>query len=293
MEHTIVEPSGEQDTSSTNLPPLGEASQQLSSSEYEEQDTITTTTLPPLGEASQQLSSSEYEEQDTITTTLPPLGEASQQLSSSGYEEQDTITTSLPPLAEDTFVEDERTSDSDDTLVAPGEFFTPCKRVQFNLVGNSVSASVQPEVAALYHLPTASVLLERFNNWLTTMDGGSYDKESSNKAKCIVANVIDSITIPNLLHANSLCKYFTEKQVRRELSASSTSIYLRHVSSFMLYLYQEYPETVSYGKYKEIETRIGRYVYIVIDKSRLARNFLVNSREPTINKFVFTKLYRY
>ena len=272
MKHTIVEPREEQDTSSTNLPPLGEASQQLTSSEYEEQD--------------------------TITTSLPPLGQASQQLTLSEYEEQDTITTSLPPLAEDTFVEDEGTPDSDDTLVAPGEFFTPCKRVQFNLenltqglVGNSVSASVQTEVAALDDLPTVSVLLERFNNWLTTMDGGSYDKESSNKAKCIVANVIDSITITNLLHANSLCKYFTEKQMRRALSLQHEHL-LKIRFLVYAYLYQEYPETVSCGKYKEIETRIARYVYIVIDKSRLARNFLVNSREPTINKFVFTKLYR-
>ena len=157
------------------------------------------------------------EEQDTHTTCLPPLGEATQQLALSESYEQDTNATSLSSLEEDTVVDDERTLDLDDTHVASGEYFTPCKRVLFNLenltqgdclVGNIVSNSVQTEVAALDVLPTASVLLERFNIWLTTMDGGSYDKEASNKAKCIVATVIDSITIQKLLDANSLCKYF-------------------------------------------------------------------------------------
>ena len=71
--------------------------------------------------------------------------------------QQDINNTSLSPLGEeDTVVDDESTLDSDDTLVAPGEYLTPSKRtIQHEkshskdcLVGNIVSVSVQTLVAA-------------------------------------------------------------------------------------------------------------------------------------------------
>ena len=59
---------------------------------------------------------------------------------------------------------------------------------------------------------------------------------------------------------NPLCKYLTKKQLKKELSAESINVYLRHVSTFMLYLYQQHTLIFPYEKYIEMHTRIESYV---------------------------------
>ena len=72
------------------------------------------------------------------------------------------------------------------------------------------------------------------------MYGGCNTKYISYKAKKPIGNMSEVIKLHDMKKPEIVCKYFTSRQMKRELTESSTDVYLRFYSSFMLYLHQSF-----------------------------------------------------
>ena len=92
------------------------------------------------------------------------------------------------------------------------------------------------------------------------MDGGCHVKDISKKAKMIIGNMLQELKLHEMKEPDKVCKYFTSKQIKKEITAGSTDVYLRFYASFMLYLHQNFKSTFPLESYNNIEQRIHRYV---------------------------------
>ena len=113
-------------------------------------------------------------------------------------------------------------------------------------------------------LPTKGLLLEHFQSWMRSMDGGCQTIEISNKAKVVVNNILDVVCINEIMHPEKISSYFTSKQMKKELTASNTNVYLRYYSAFSLFLHQNYGTIFPLKIYSNIQNRIQRYVQLII-----------------------------
>ena len=139
------------------------------------------------------------------------------------------------------FAPEEHTSDTE-------EFFSP-----------------EPTTPVLLKLPGGSYpprmqILDEFTLWMASMDGGCQTDDTCYRAKMIVDRIIEAVDLPNIMNADMICKYFTSRQMKHELTASSTDVYLRFYSSFTLFLHQRYKTLFPLDIYRDIEQRIQKYV---------------------------------
>ena len=112
---------------------------------------------------------------------------------------------------------------------------------------------VTPEV-----LPSRYVIVEDFSKWMSSMDGGCHPLDICQKAKLVVNKILESISLEQCMEPDKVCKYFTSKQMKKELTASSTDVYIRYFSSFLSYIHLTYRETFPFSVYINIEQRIQR-----------------------------------
>ena len=179
---------------------------------------------------------------------------------------------SYPDIAdEDSIIYPEPPTTSD-KLKGSDENQLPAKTDFPNQNGNELEASVYftPELSftppsypkystSIYEsLPNKPEILDQFQLWMESMDGGCHPSEISKKANYVIAKILDSINVNQLMDPETVCSYFTTKQLRKELTASSTNIYLRYFSAFMLFLHQNYKHTFNLEIYSNIEKRIER-----------------------------------
>ena len=99
------------------------------------------------------------------------------------------------------------------------------------------------------------------------MDGGGNVNDISKKAKMVIGNMLQEIKLDDMKDPDKVCKYFTPKQMRKEITAGSTDVYLRFYSSFMLYLHQNYKSICPVESYNNVEQRIHRYVNLLTTRS--------------------------
>ena len=64
------------------------------------------------------------------------------------------------------------------------------------------------------------------------MDGGCHVRDINNKAKMVIGNMLQVIELCEMKDPDKVCNYVTSKQMKGELTASSTGAYLRYYSSF-------------------------------------------------------------
>ena len=101
-------------------------------------------------------------------------------------------------------------------------------------------------------------LVKSFSSWLTSMDGGCYNEQTSNKATLIIKKMLATLSFQDFIDAEKVCHYFTQL---KGVNAASTSIYLRYFSSFLLFFHQKHKKLLSFELYKELDQRISRYLY--------------------------------
>ena len=107
-------------------------------------------------------------------------------------------------------------------------------------------------------LPPRDIIVEEFRIWMSSMDGGGHPSDISQKAKWVVKKILESISLEECMEPDQVCRYFTSKQMKRELTASSTNVYLRYFSSFLAYMHQTYKERFPFSVHNNIEQRIHR-----------------------------------
>ena len=104
------------------------------------------------------------------------------------------------------------------------------------------------------------VVIQDFEKWMGSMDGGSHTPDICMKARFVVKNLLDVISIEDIMDLEKVCKYFTDKQMKKELSVGSTSVYIRYFSNFALHMRQKYNVQYSLEAYSNVMQRIERYV---------------------------------
>ena len=109
-------------------------------------------------------------------------------------------------------------------------------------------------------IPAKSEILHNFENWMASMDGGCHTNEICMKAKLVVENILDMVEITEIMNPDLICKHFTDEQLRKELTAFITSLYIRYYASFLLYMRERYSTLYSLDAYSNIVQRIERYV---------------------------------
>ena len=77
--------------------------------------------------------------------------------------------------------------------------------------------------------------MDVFDGW-----GGGHPSDISQKAKWGVKKVLESISLEECMEPDHVCRNFTFKQIKRELTASGNNVYLRYFSSFLAYMHQTY-----------------------------------------------------
>ena len=110
-------------------------------------------------------------------------------------------------------------------------------------------------------IPSQTEILTNFLNWMESMDGGCNVNDISKKAK------MQEIKLDDMKDPDKVCKYFTSKQMRKEITAGSTDVYLSFYSSFMLYLHQNFKSICPVESYNNVEQRIHRYVNLLTTRS--------------------------
>ena len=122
--------------------------------------------------------------------------------------------------------------------------------------GNSLT-SVSPisEKLPSNSLPLNNQILENFEKWVTSMDGGCQTKETAYQSRLVMTNMITFIGLANIITPNVVNEYFTK---RDDLIAAIINVYLRYLSDFLLYVHQEYPDTYTIDKYHLMNERISR-----------------------------------
>ena len=119
-----------------------------------------------------------------------------------------------------------------------------------------------PERISCFVVPSSSILppkpemLTNFENWMASMDGGCHTDEICMKAKLVVKNILDVVETNEIMDSDIICKYFTDKQLRKELTASSTSVCIGYYSNYLLYMRERYSTLYSLDKYSSIARRI-------------------------------------
>ena len=114
------------------------------------------------------------------------------------------------------------------------------------------------EGTAEYEIPKTEVLVDDFNKWLTTIDGGCYNEDTSKKASLIVKNMLNKFSLLQIMDSTMVCDYFTKDQTMNSLCAASLSVYLRYFSSFLFYFHDQNRIYFPYEKYKELDQKIAR-----------------------------------
>ena len=109
--------------------------------------------------------------------------------------------------------------------------------------------------------------ITNFQNWMESMDGGCNVNDISKKAKMVNGDMLQEIKLDDMKDPDKVCKYFTSKQMRKEITAGSTDVYLRFYSSFMLYLHQNFKSICPVESYNNVEQRIHRYVNLLTTRS--------------------------
>ena len=107
----------------------------------------------------------------------------------------------------------------------------------------------------LQPLPTNESILINFEEWLTTMDGGCQYSDISYKSKLVIQKLIGSIGIERVMDPKIVYRYYEKNE---EISVATTSVYLRYLSSFILYLHEEFSGEYSTEKHYQMEMRISR-----------------------------------
>ena len=76
-------------------------------------------------------------------------------------------------------------------------------------------------------------MMEDFKLWLTIMDGGCYNDETSKKAYLVVKSMyVEEIITGRILDSTTVCEFFTKEEAMGVCS-SSLGVYLRYYSSFL------------------------------------------------------------
>ena len=71
------------------------------------------------------------------------------------------------------------------------------------------------------------------------MDGGCQVPEIAYRSKLVMKNMVRSIGIQSIMKPKTVCQYFTGND---RITASTTNVYLRYLTSFLLFLHEEYPK---------------------------------------------------
>ena len=128
------------------------------------------------------------------------------------------------------------------------------------LTDDSLATDKSEEFHTCETLPPPKMILEEFVYWMQSMDGGSHTRDISMKAKHVINNILLEIDMEDIMEPELVCEYFTNKQLHKHLSASSTSVYLRYYSSFILFTHQRYTLKYSLEVYTKMMQRVERYV---------------------------------
>ena len=111
------------------------------------------------------------------------------------------------------------------------------------------------QVVKFSTLPTETIVLENFEKWLLSMDGGCQAPGIAYRSKLIVKNAIQSIGLEFMMQPKTVCQYFTDNN---NITAATTNVYLRYLSSFLLYMHEEYPKVFTSEDHQLMRNRISR-----------------------------------
>ena len=98
-------------------------------------------------------------------------------------------------------------------------------------------------------------ILLNFEKWLIGMDGGCQSPEIAHTSRLIISNLINVVGINNIMKPKDIYNYF---ESNTDIHASTTSVYLRYVSNFILFLRQEFPDVYSLEQHNEMVQRISK-----------------------------------
>ena len=92
--------------------------------------------------------------------------------------------------------------------------------------------NITPSSSDLFQEADSSILsqteiLRNFQNWMESMDGGCHVKDICKKAKMIIGNMLQELNLHGMKDPDKVCKYFTSKQMKKEITAGTTDVYLR------------------------------------------------------------------
>ena len=136
-------------------------------------------------------------------------------------EGQDTISVEIE--ADDT---QETSPKRGDTTTNQSVYFTPTER-NFTKEASTQTFPVEENV-----ILQTETLVEDFKLWLTTMDGGCYNDETSKKAYLVVKSMLKKLSLAEMLDSTTVCEFFTKEEVMG-VCAASLGVYLRYYSSFL------------------------------------------------------------
>ena len=120
----------------------------------------------------------------------------------------------------------------DTTTTNQSVYFTPPER-NFTKEASTQTFPVEENVI----LQTDS-LVEDFKLWLTTMDGGCYNDETSKKAYLFVKSMLKKLSLAEMLDSTIVCEFFTKEEAMG-VCAASLGVYLRYYSSFLFYFHDK------------------------------------------------------
>ena len=104
-------------------------------------------------------------------------------------------------------------------------------------------------------LPTEKILLKNFEDWSLSMDGGCQIPEIAYRSKLIMKNMVRSIGIQSIMKPKTVCQYYTGND---RITAATTNVYLRYLTSFLLFLHEEYPKIFRFEDPQLMKSRISR-----------------------------------
>ena len=76
----------------------------------------------------------------------------------------------------------------------------------------------------------------------------------------IIGNILQELILHEMKEPDNVCKCFTSKQMKKEITAGSRDVYLRFYASFIRYLHQNLRSTFPLESYNYIGQRIHSYV---------------------------------
>ena len=135
----------------------------------------------------------------------------------------------------------------EEPLLNVSVYFTPPETNSTSILMQDSSTQTQ-EGTAEYEIPKTEVLVEDFNKWLTTIDGGCYNEYTSKLASLIVKNILNKLSLLQIMDSTTMCDYFTKDQTMSGVSAASLSVYLRYFSSFLFYFHDQNRNYFPYEK---------------------------------------------